>query len=138
MDKRLKSDKHKHLEFVQAAINRMASNLFILKGWSITLIAALFALSAKDSNKFYILIAYFPLFIFWSLDGYFLSQERKFRALYDYVRMLNEKKIDFSMDTRPFSTDTRNTWSGAMLSRTLVTYYVGLGFIMLFLMFIVR
>lgn len=132
------SDKHKHLDFVQVAINRMASNLFLLKGWSITLIAALFALAAKDSNKFYVLIAYFPLFIFWSLDGYFLSQERKFRALYDYVRKLDEKQIDFSMDTRPFSKDPRNSWFGAMSSRTLVIYYGGLAAVMLVLMYLVR
>lgn len=116
----------------------MAGNLFLLKGWSITLIAALFALAAKDANKSYILIAYFPLFIFWTLDGYFLSQERKFRALYDYVRTLNDSAIDFSMDTRPFSGDHRNTWIGAMVSRTLITYYCGLASIMLILMFIVR
>lgn len=136
MDK--SSDKHKHLDFVQAAINRMASNLFLLKGWSITLIAALFALAAKDSNKFYVLIAYFPLFIFWSLDGYFLSQERKFRALYDYVRKLDEKQIDFSMDTRPFNSDSRNNWFGAMSSRTLVIYYGGLATVMLVLMYLIR
>lgn len=132
------SDKHKHLDFVQSAINRMASNLFLLKGWSITLIAALFALAAKDSNQFYVLIAYFPLFIFWSLDGYFLSQERKFRALYDYVRKLDEKQIDFSMDTRPFNSDPRNNWFGAMSSKTLVIYYGGLAAIMLVLMYLVR
>jgi len=132
------SNKHKHLEFVQVAVNRMAGNLFLLKGWSISLIAALFALAAKDSNKFYILIAYFPLFIFWSLDGYFLSQERKFRALYDYVRTLDESKIDFSMDTTPFASDPRNTWMGALSSRTLVIYYAGLAVVMLVLMFIVR
>lgn len=132
------ADKHKHLEFVQAAVNRMAGNLFLLKGWSITLIAALFALAAKDSNQFYILIAYFPLFIFWSLDGYFLSQERKFRALYDHVRLLKESEIDFSMDTSRFRNEPRNTWVGAMSSRTLVIYYGGLAGVMLVLMFLVR
>lgn len=131
-------NKHKHLEFVQAAVNRMAGNLFLLKGWSITLIAALFALAAKDSNQFYILIAYFPLFIFWSLDGYFLSQERKFRALYDHVRKLDEAQIDFSMDTRPFASEHRNTWLGAISSQTLVIYYAGLAVVMLVLMFLVR
>jgi hypothetical protein len=116
----------------------MAGNLFLLKGWSITLISALFALAAKDSNQLYVLIAYFPLFIFWSLDGYFLSQERKFRALYDHVRRLQESEVDFSMDTRPFAGDPRNTWLGAMSSRTLVTYYAGLAVVMLILMFLVR
>lgn len=132
------SNKHKHLDFIQAAINRMAGNLFLLKGWSITLIAALFALAAKDSNTSYFLVAYFPLFIFWALDGYFLSQERRFRALYDYVRKLDETQIDFSMDTRPFSNELRNTWVGSASSRTLVIYYAGLAVVMLVLMYCVR
>lgn len=131
-------NKHKHLEFIQAAVSRMAGNLFLLKGWSVTLIAALFALAAKDSNQLYILIAYFPLFIFWSLDGYFLSQERKFRAVYDHVRILDESQIDFSMDTRPFSSDMRNTWLGSVLSPTLVIYYLGLAAVMLVLMWLIR
>src|ERR1039458_2620376 len=84
-------NKRKHLEMIQGIINRMASNLFYLKGWTITLIAALFALAAKDANPKYIFVAYFPVIIFWVLDGYFLSQERRFRALYDDVRMLDEK-----------------------------------------------
>lgn len=132
------SNKHKHLDFIQSAVNRMAGNLFLLKGWSITLIAALFALAAKDANRSYFVIAYFPLFIFWSLDGYFLSQERKFRALYDYVRTLDESQIDFSMDTKPFSKDMRNTWAGSASSKTLVIYYGGLAVVMLVLMYVVR
>ncbi|MDY0011461.1 MAG: hypothetical protein RBS40_01050 [Rhodocyclaceae bacterium] len=124
-------NKHKHLEFIQTSINRMSGNLFLLKGWSITLIAALFALAAKDTNKAYILIAYFPLFIFWTLDGYFLSQERRFRALYEHVRKLKEEDIDFSMDTGAFRTDPRTTWMSAMRSRTLVIYYAGLAVVML-------
>jgi hypothetical protein len=131
-------NKRKHLEFLQGAINRMASNLFLLKGWTITLIAGLFALSAKDSNKAYVLIAYFPALVFWILDGYFLSQERKFRALYDQVRKLEESQIDFSMDTSQFKHELRNTWGGAMFSTTLVMYYGALAAIMLVLLLLIR
>src|SRR6266852_3616424 len=95
--------KLKHLEFIQAVIGRMASNSFLLRGWSVTLAAALFALSAKDTNPKLLAIAYYPILIFWILDGYFLSQERLFRALYDKVRKLPESEIDFSMDTREFN-----------------------------------
>lgn len=128
------SDKHKHLEFLQTAINRMSGNLFLLKGWTISLIAALFALAAKDSSPSFAALAYFPLFVFWTLDGYFLSQERCFRALYNHVRTLEESQIDFSMDTRPFRSEYRNTWPGAMFSRTLLVYYVFLAMILLSLM----
>lgn len=112
----------------------MSGNLFLLKGWTISLIAALFALAAKDSSPSFAALAYFPLFVFWTLDGYFLSQERCFRALYNHVRTLEESQIDFSMDTRPFRFEYRNTWPGAMFSRTLLVYYVFLAMILLSLM----
>ncbi len=91
--------KIKHLELTQGVINRMANNSFLLKGWSVTLVSALFALAAKDSNPFFVYIAYFPCLTFWSLDGYFLRQERLFRKLYQAVAEKEESKIDFSMDT---------------------------------------
>lgn len=120
----LMEKKLKHLEFIQQAINRMASNLFLLKGWTVTLIAAMFALAAKESKDFYFLLAYFPTFMFWLLDGYFLSQERRFRSLYDHVAKLEEDAIDFSMDTQPFKeTPSRNKWSRALFSPTLLIYY---------------
>lgn len=132
------SDKHKHLEFIQASISRMSGNLFLLKGWSVTLIAALFALAAKDTNKAYIVVAYFPLFIFWFLDGYFLAMERRFRSLYEHVRKLNEEEIDFSMNTEPYKSDPRNRWSRALFSRTLFPYYVTLAILMILLSIFIR
>jgi hypothetical protein len=127
-------NKHKHLEFIQSAVGRMASNLFLLKGWAITLIAALFALAAKETEGAYFLIAFMPATLFWALDGYFLAQERRFRSLYDYVRKLDDSQIDFSMDTRPFANENRNKWLGAMFSPTLTIYYISLIVVMLIVM----
>ncbi|TMC00333.1 MAG: hypothetical protein E6J42_01175 [Chloroflexi bacterium] len=116
--------KLKHLEFIQQAINRMASNLFLLKGWTVTLITAMFALAARESKDLYFAVAYFPTLMFWLLDGYFLSQERRFRSLYDHVIKLDESAIDFSMDTEPFKvTPPRNKWFHALFSSTLLIYY---------------
>lgn len=56
--------KLKHLEMIQAVINRMANNSFMLKGWTVTLVAGIFALASKDADKMYFLIAYIPLIIF--------------------------------------------------------------------------
>ena len=36
-------NKLKHLQMIQGIINRMASNSFALKGWSVTLVAGIFA-----------------------------------------------------------------------------------------------
>lgn len=124
-------NKHKHLEFIQAAIGRMASNLFLLKGWTITLISALFALAAKDADKAYAWIACLATFVFWGLDGYFLSMERRFRDLYDHVRQLPEAQIDFCMDVSRFKSKRGNTTLTAMVSPTLLWYYVALLLLML-------
>jgi len=130
-------NKQKHLEFIQTVINRMAGNCFLLKGWAITLVAALFALSAKDTNYNYFLIAYFPVIIFWILNGYFLSQERLFRDLYDYVRKLDEAKIDFSMDMNNFKT-YKNGWLYSIFSKTLSIFYLTLVGVMLITIYLIK
>src|SRR5438045_7442454 len=111
----------------------MAINSFLLKGWSVTLVAALFALAAKESDKKYIVVAYFPVLVFWILDGYFLSQERRFRNLYDSVRVKKEGEVDFSMDTKTF-VDSKSGWIASFFSKTLLIFYGSIILLMLFLM----
>ena len=72
------------------------------------------------------------------LDGYFLSMERRFRALYEDVRKLDEAAIDFSMNTGPYQGEKRNSWLAAMRSRTLVVYYAGLAAVMTLLSIFIR
>src|SRR2546423_8247640 len=115
-----KMEKTKPLEMNQAVINRMASNSFLIKGWCTTLVAGILALASKDTNKRFIIVAYYPILMFWILDGYFLYQERLFRKLYDHVRNSNEE-IKFSMDTSTFKNEV--TWPAAFFSNTLLLFY---------------
>lgn len=114
--------KTKHLEMIQGVINRLSTNSFLLKGWSVVLVSALFALSAGDSNPAFIFLAYIPALVFWGLDGYFLWEERKFRKLYDRVRTLDERAIDFSMDTTPVTAEVGDWWN-ATCSKTLIPFH---------------
>jgi hypothetical protein len=116
--------KAKHLEFLQATINRMASNSFLLKGWAVTLTGALFALTFKETDRRYLVVSVAVLLLFWSLDGYYLSRERKFIALYNHVRFKSDEMIDFSMDTRPFAKGCG--WPRCSFSKTLLLFYGGL------------
>ena len=111
-----------HLEMLQAVITRMGANSFLLKGWSITLVAALFALAADKTNIYFVYLAYFPVAMFWFLDGYFLRQERLFRKLYDRVRSLSEEEIDFSMDTTPVASQV-DGWLKVCFSSTLLAFH---------------
>lgn len=116
-----------HLEMIQAVITRMASNSFALKGWAVTLVAGLFALSSKDANQFYYLVTYIPIVVFWYLDAYYLCQERMYRNLYEKVRKLDEDKIDFSMNAaaKEFQTD-KTTVANCFLSKTILGFYLPL------------
>ena len=115
--------KIKHLELIQGVINRMASNSFLLKGWSVVLVSAVLVLVSRHGGSRWALIGLIPTLVFWGLDGYFLHQERLYRALYDHVRILMPDEIDFSMRTNSFS-GPRLTWHSALLSVTLLWFYL--------------
>ena len=129
-------DKQKHLEFIQLVINRMASNSFILKGWNITLIVGLFALTLKDlSSSSYLYLAILPAFAFWGLDAYYLRQERLFRGLYNSVRKTKRKNIDsYSLNINKIS-EKVESWFCTLFSPTVILLH---GSVILFIiMFIV-
>ena len=111
-----------HLQMIQAVVTRMAGNSFMIKGWSVTLVVALFALGAANNNGLFVYLAYFPTFMFWALDAYFLRQERLFRKLYDHVRRSQDGASDFSMNTQPFEENVDVTWSVAW-SHTLSRFH---------------
>lgn len=115
------SDKQKHLEFIQAIITRMGNNLFMLKGWTITLIVGLFTLMFKDAGIVCFVFAFFVILIFWALDGYFLSMERAYRDLYDEVRK-SKKETDYNLNAEAYRTGN-NSWINSMFSRTLRIFY---------------
>ena len=94
----MEDKKMKFLEITQGVINRMANNCFLLKGWTVTLMAGIFALAAKDANLSFFLIAYFPIILFWFLDSYYLQLERKYRVLYNRATELPNYQIDFKLN----------------------------------------
>jgi hypothetical protein len=114
--------KQAHLEMIQGVVNRLSTSSFLLKGWSVVLVSALFALAAGNTKVHFVYLAYFPAVAFWVLDGYFLWQERMFRALYDHVRKLKEEEVDFSMDTSTVKDQVR-PWSDVILSMTLLFFH---------------
>ena len=114
--------KLKHLEFIQGTINRLSTNSFLLKGWSVVLVSALFVLSGKDADLRFVWLALVPAIVVWGLDGYFLWQERLYRKLYDRVRATHAKKINFSMETRDFLDDV-GRYLKAVLSKTLIAFH---------------
>lgn len=117
----LDADRIKHLEFIQAVITRMGTNSFLIKGWALTLAAAFLALSAGRLSWQIALAGAVPLLCFWSLDGFFLRQEKLFRHLYDDARRPGSTVEVLSMNVGPYVSGV--TWRQVTLSRTLVLFY---------------
>jgi hypothetical protein len=86
----MSEEKIKHLEFTQDVITRMNSNSFQIKGWMITITSAILALYASTQNRNFVLVAILPVIFFWFLDTYYLTQERKFRGLYNDIAGITE------------------------------------------------
>lgn len=121
-------NKCRYLEMIQGVINRMAANSFSLKGWAVTLVAGILVLADKD--RWYFLIAYIPIIVFWGLDAYYLLLERRYRALYDKARMMNDEHIDFSMNVNQagISTNQNGFWKN-FFSKTELAFYFPLAVI---------
>jgi hypothetical protein len=103
-------NKLKHLEFIQSAISRMATNSFLFKGWAITLAAALSGFAAVDDRSGLLVIAIVSTILFWGLDAYYLWLERGFIDLHNRVAAAKvDSEIDFAMTPL-----TKDGWRGWM------------------------
>lgn len=126
--------KHKHLALVHSTINRFSNNGFQIKGWTVTLIAAILALVVNNDSTpvqkgQMVLIAFMVVILFWLLDGYFLWQERMFRELYKNVATRKNSEIDFQMNISSYNTG-HNTWASSVVSKVLLIFYLTLLIVM--------
>lgn len=118
--------KTKHLEMIQLIIARMASNSFMLKGWSVTLLVGFLAVIDKSQIEHYGWVSLVPITLFWLLDAYFLHQERLFRKLYDHVRSQSSSiEPDFDMNTLKVSSQVACV-GRVMFSNTIFLFYLAL------------
>lgn len=115
-------DKKKHLEFILQIITRMGTNSFLLKGWTVTLSAALIALILKEQINFGAIIGLIAGYLFWLLDSYYLSLERKYRRLYDNVRVDDQKDFQYTLEIKDIK-DKDCSMFNAFISLNLLLFY---------------
>ncbi len=116
----MQDTKIKHLEFIQTTLGRMANCSFLLKGWTVTIVGALLALSLKESEVKYNCISMIVLIVFALLDSFYLYNERLFRALFNKVR-ISEKDLKFDMSIKPFKEEVK--WLATFFSFSIFVFY---------------
>lgn len=112
----------KHLEFIQNIVTRMANNSFLLKGWSVTLVAAIFVLTVNNPSVYLVFVAVFPALAFWGLDAYYLRQERLFRQLYRQAIEDPDSVTVFSMDASGHRCNV-DTWFNTAISKSVLPFH---------------
>ena len=123
--------KLKHLELIQRIIDRYVSMSLRLKGWAVALVSAIIALATGEGRVDIALFGLIPVTYLWFLDGNVLLKERGFRNLYNSVRKLEPKDVDFSMHTEGFRGAEPRLLKGLRVasSRTRSGFYFSLFFI---------
>ena len=92
----MSEEKREYLQMLQEPICRMSTNSAIFKGFAATIVAGVSAITFAETNTWVLGLSFLPVLTFLMLDVYYLKMERKFRFLYEQVR-LDRHEIDFSM-----------------------------------------
>lgn len=127
MKKYTEENKINHLLMIQGVIDRMGKNSFSLKEWTIGIMIAIFAFAGENTHKA-VIITLIPLIVFWFLDAYYLMLEKKFRALYDDVRLRDEDSIDFNMNFDNIILNMKDvkkySYFNIFLSKSIIPFYL--------------
>jgi hypothetical protein len=119
---------HKEIDLIQGIINRMSHNSFLLKGWAITIIVAVLALTkdtlVTNDLTYFSIILLIPLIVFWYLDAFFLHKEKCYIKLYDWVieNRSKTKEFQYNLNYKRFEKDVDSILK-IMRSDTLLTFY---------------
>lgn len=117
-------NKIKHLEMIQSVISRMAHNSFIIKGWGVTLVIAMFAFIGNNLEAAYIPLIMAPIILFCGLDTYYLMLEKRFRELYKITAKKNDDGIDFQLAITDSCKNKNSSYWKALKSPSIWAFYL--------------
>lgn len=90
-----------HLKLIEAVIGRMAGNSFLIKGWTVTLVAGLSALAKAQTDHSFAWIAAGVVVVFALLDGFYLALERSYRVLFKQVAADAPEAKNWTLEAAP-------------------------------------
>ena len=119
----------KEIDLIQACIERMARNSFLVKGWAITLFVGVLAIFQKgilENLPLLIVVVIIPFFVFWLLDAFFLCTERRYRKLYQWVIQMRKdgsEEKQYDLDPLRFKNETGCSFYSSLFSMTLTVFF---------------
>ena len=86
----------KYLQMIQSAIDRMSTSSALFKGFAAAIMAGMVTVSFTEISIGLLVCSIAPIILFAVMDIYYLQLERRFRYLYNQVR-LGMRAVDFDM-----------------------------------------
>jgi len=137
MRNKMNEEKRQHLEFIQNVITRMNTNSFQIKGMAITIVSALLAIYAANTEVIFIFLGILPTLFFWFLDSYYLQQERKFRGVYNDVtglkNIIEVKLYEMPIQKYTKKIDKQYSFCYVFFSETIILLYFSIIIILVLL-----
>ena len=130
-----------YFKILQNTITRMAQNSFLIKAWSITIIAGISVLTFSFINTLIFAVLIGVIIVFWIMDSYYLRLEKLYRKLYEkVVNIFNTPSMKtqirlFDMKYESF-TNQVHTIPRIMVSKAEGLFYITLILAMCFLIVI--
>lgn len=122
----MNNDRVAYLQMIQGTIDRMSTTSAIFKGFCATIIAEIATVASSDISKWVLLIAVLLVLCFLMLDVYYLQLEKRFRFLYNRVR-LGEHRVDFDL-TPPSGKDLHSNekyrFCDCLKSPSIIRFYI--------------
>ena len=112
----------RHLEFLQQIISRLSNHSFLIKGWTVSLLTALYSLAQFEANQSFIVISYYPIIIFWFIDSYYLHLEKIFRDIYS--KTVKGEIKSFVIDKNDSEINTFKNYLKCLFSITIWPLYL--------------
>ena len=96
----------KEIDLIQACINRMAGNSFLIKGWMISLVTVILGLAPQSEDmRVRCVLLLLATVCFWYLDAFYLRLERLYRMKYEWVIQHREETLSNKYDLNPENAD---------------------------------
>ena len=93
----------KEIDLIEDCIKHMASNSFLLKGWTVIVLSILLGLVANfNSWQLGSLLAIFVCVGFWYLDSVYLKLERLYTRQYNWGIKERKNTDDYQFNLDPF------------------------------------
>lgn len=116
----------RYLEMIQRIIDRLSNISVIVKGWAITLTAAILALASKDANRSFFVVAYLPSITLWLLDAWYLMLERQYRILFRQNATLDQPITSFHIERPLACRSEKTTYAQCFFSASVAWLYMTL------------